>query len=49
MATVCNAFLARNRRFAVGEFVPDDDPLVAEYPALFGITPDDDDDPEGDD
>lgn len=49
MATVVNAFLARNRRFDAGDEVADDDPLVAEFPALFGLDVADEDEPEGDD
>lgn len=51
MATVAQPFLARNRRFEVGEHVDDGDPLVNDYPHLFGLEPardDDDDDVEDD-
>jgi len=49
MATVMQPFLARNRRFDVGDEVADGDQLVRDYPHLFGLTVDeDDDDVEGD-
>ena len=48
MATVTQPFLARNRRFDVGDELVDGDPLVKDYPHLFGLAVDDDDDVEGD-